>query len=171
MTDRELDALIITLLTPLLAPVGLARNYQQVMQGDASTPWVWFVKIGDSRHGYVRRSDTWDAQAAKLIHAEVQAVETTYQFTAATPPTPSGPTAADILQTVADLVQSDLFLTACGAADVGVLRVTSVSNPYIRNDQDRFEAVPTFDLVLTHRRTRIIDGVGLQSIQSGIYRT
>lgn len=170
MTDRELDGLIMAVLGPLLAPVSLARNYQQVVQGAATQPWVWFVKVSDHRHGHAYRSNVWDEGASRMVHTESQVVETTYQFTASVPAA-STLYAADLLQDVAGLVQSDGFLTALRAAGVGVQRVTDVSNPYLQNDQDRFESVPTFDIVLTHQRSRVVEGNVLQSIELGIYRS
>jgi hypothetical protein len=64
-------------------------------------------------------------------------------------------TESDILNIVSGIMQSDTLLAAFRAAGAGILRVTDVRNPYIVDDRDRFEAVPSFDIVLTHKRKTV----------------
>lgn len=161
MNDKEINALFMARLLPAMtaAPdlygVKLARNYQQTQQGANSTPYVYFVKIGDRRHGHPERRETWDAAAGAFRHEEWQQYETTYQFTAWVPQDAKDVTSlteSDILNQVAGFLQSDTLLAAFRAAGAGILRVTEVRNPYVVDDRDRFEAVPSFDIVLTHKR-------------------
>lgn len=164
MKDKELAALFMAQLLPRMQAhpdlygVGLARSYQQTPQGAASGPYVYFVKLGDRRYGHVERREEWNAATSTFDHHETQQYETTYQLSAWVPQDVkdvTSSTESDILNAVSGIMQSDSLLSAFRAAGVGVLRVTEVRNPYIVNDQDRFAAVPSFDVVLTHKRTSV----------------
>lgn len=164
MNDKELNALfmgpVFTAMTAdiRLNGVKLARSFQQSQQGAASGPFVYFVKIGDHRFGHPRRADVWDADGQTMRHTELQKYETTYQLSAWIPQDPADVTAlteSDILNIVSGIMQSDAILAAFRAAGAGILRVTDIRNPYIVDDRDRFEAVPTFDVVLTHDRENV----------------
>jgi len=161
VNDKELNALFMgPLLTAMtgdirLNGVRLARNFQQTQQGAATGPYVYFVKISDHRFGHPYRADVWDEGAQTMRHTEMQVYETTYQLSAWVPQDAADVTAlteSDILNIVSGIMQSDAILAAFRAAGAGILRVTDVRNPYIVDDRDRFEAVPTFDVVLTHKR-------------------
>lgn len=161
MNDKEINALFMAKLFPAMQAqpdlygVKLARNFQQTQQGAASNPYVYFVKIFDHRYGHVERREIWDNDAGDFRHEESQQYETTYQFSAWVPQDSKDVTSlteSDILNLVSGIMQSDALINAFRAAGAGILRVTDVSNPYIVDDRDRFEAVPTFDIVLTHKR-------------------
>lgn len=161
MRDKQLNALIMAQLKPAmvatsgLADVLLTRNYQQTQQGATTGPTVYFVKISDKRYGQTKRKDTYNTTPADFTHTERQAYETTYQFSAWVPQTPSDVnvlTESDILNAVSGIMQSDTILQAFRAAGVGIQRITEVRNPYVVDDRNRFEAVPSFDIVFTHSR-------------------
>lgn len=164
MNDKQLAALFMAQLLPAiqaasgLAGVKLARNFQPRQQGANNSPYVYFFKIGDHRYGHPEKKDVWNATAGTFDHTEIQQYESTYQFSAWVPQDPkdvTGLTESDILNTVSGIIQSDLILAAFRAQEVGILRVTDVRNPYIVDDRDRFEAVPSFDVILTHKRTSV----------------
>ena len=164
MNDKQLAALFMAQLLPAmqatsgLAGVKLARNYQQRQQGASNSPYVYFVKTGDHRHGHPAKTEAYNSASGNFTHTESQQYETTYQFSAWVPQDPkdvTGLTESDILNVVSGIMQSDAILAAFRAEGVGVLRVTDVRNPYIADDRDQFEAVPSFDVVLTHKRTSV----------------
>ena len=164
MNDKQLAALFMAQLLPAmqatsgLSGVKLARSYQSRQQGANSSPYVYFVKVGDHRYGHPERKEVWNAQANAFDHWEIQQYETTYQFSAWVPQDPkdvTGLTESDILNVVSGIMQSDALLAAFRAQGVGILRVTDVRNPYIVDDHDQFEAVPSFDVTLTHKRTSV----------------
>ena len=168
MNDKQINMLFMAHVlpamqaTPDIATVKLARNFQQRQQGAASAAYVYFVKIGDHRHGSPKRSDVYNEVTGLFDHTETQTYETTYQFSAWVPQDPSNVTQlteSDTLNIVSGIIQSDAILAAFSAAGVGVLRVTDVRNPYIVDDRDRFEAIPTFDIVLTHQRKTAVSAV------------
>ena len=155
MTDKEMQRLIMATLAPMMpAGLALARNYQPKQEGAPSIPAIYFVKIGDRRYGHPSRRDVWDVDQGVFVHTERQVYISTYQFQA-TEPTNQELTASDILNTVSGIIQSDKILSAFLAAGVGVQRVTDVRNPYIVDERDQFEAVPSFDIVLSHWRDTV----------------
>ncbi len=179
MNDKQLNALIVTNLQPAIAAtsglslVKLARNFQQRQQGAEVGPIVYFVKLTDRRYGHTQRKDTYDIDEDEFTHVEGQIYESTYQFSAWIPQTPSDVnslTESDVLNAVSSIIQSDTIITAFNAAGVGILRVTDVRNPYVVDDRDRFEAVPSFDIVLTHARTLVATVPTVTTYDANLYR-
>lgn len=158
MTDKELAALFMaTLLPPLQVEhplVKMARNFQPTQQGAPSTAYVFFHKVMDKRYGQVKRTEVFDPLLGIFNHTETQIYESTYQFSAWVPQDSSSLiTESDILNTLSGIIQSDAVIESFKQQDVGLLRVMDVKNPYIVDDRDRFEAVPSFDVVLIHNRS------------------
>ena len=157
MNDKQIAALFVSELLPRaqaqpgLAGVVLARKYQPRQHGAATGPVVYFFKVSDHNHGAPQRQDL-----AGTAQTQRQLVETTYQFAAWVPQDPAALAAlteSDVLNVVSAIMQSDAILAAFRAAGVGIQRVTEIRNPYFVDERDRFEAEPTFDIVLTHYRT------------------
>ena len=175
MTDAQLQALVLAQLElriPLypqlasIAGLSVAQNFQPRQAGRQSDPTIYFVKISHKRYGFTGTRNTYvpptdpppppPAPLGSFLHEEVQAYEQRYQFMALVPQRPSDPfalTASDVLDTVAGIIGSDACRAALQAQGVGILRITDVRNPYFTNDQNRFEADPSFDVVFTHTRT------------------
>lgn len=179
MNDKQLAALFMAQLLPAiqaapgLSGVKLARSFQSRQQGASSSAYAYFFKIGDHRHGSPARKDAYDTQAGTFTHTETQQYESTYQFSAWVPQDPkdvTGLTESDILNTVSSIIQSDAIISAFNAAGVGILRVTDVRNPYIVDDHDQFEAVPSFDVILTHKRTSVSTIPAVATYESNVSR-
>lgn len=179
MNDKQIAALFMAQLLPTmqavtdLAGVKLKRNFQARQHGADSTAYVYFVKIGDRRYGHPERRDVWNVQTEVFDHVEIQQYESTYQFSAWVPQTPQDVTSlseSDILNTVSGIIQSDSILAAFQAQEVGILRVTEVRNPYIVDDRDQFEAIPSFDVILTHKRQLAITLPAVVAYEANISR-
>lgn len=164
MNDKQLAALFMAHVLPAiratdgLENVKLKRNYQQRQQGGDTTPYVYFVKLGDKRYGSPVRKDQYRTDLGDFQHVEAQQYESTYQISAMIPQNPADIdelTESDILNVVSGIIQSDEIIEAFRASNVGILRVTDVRNPYVLDDRDQFKALPTFDVVLTYRRQRV----------------
>lgn len=175
MTDAELQALIVAQLTtriplfPQLAGIAgleVAQNFQPRQEGRRTSPTIYFVKISHRRYGFTGTRNTYvpptdpppppPAALGTFLHEEVQVYEQRYQFMALVPQNPAQPmalTASDVLDTVAGILGSDACRAAMQAQGVGIQRITDVRNPYFTNDQNRFEADPSFDVVFCHTRT------------------
>lgn len=165
MTDMEIAAVFQSVLlpamaaTPGLAGVKLARNYQNRTHGANTSAYVYYFKIGpDHRYGHVARQEVYDETNQVFTHTETQIYESTYQLMAQVPQDPANVTRlteSDILNLVSGIMQSDAILAAFRAAGAGILRITDVRNPQNVLDRDQFEAVPNFDIVLTHKRVSV----------------
>lgn len=164
MNDLTLFAAVRTVLL-----AGLADNGQSAvpvvqfnpgtLQGRPSGPALLFQKIGDRRYGWTKREDVPDPDVpTQMIHREVQDYESTLQFEALGPPPASDgaalptSTASDLVNLAAAILQGDKAIQALRVLGLAVLRVTDVRNPFMQNDRDQFEAVPSFDLVVTHEQ-------------------
>lgn len=175
MTDAQLQALIVAQLGvfipqyPQLASIAgltVAQTFQPRQQGRQSTPTIYFFKVGHRRYGFTGTRDIYvpptdpppppPAALGSFRHEEIQVYEQRYQFMALVPQSPAQPmalTASDVLDTVAGIMGSDGCRGALRAQGVGILRITELRNPYFTNEQNRFEADPSFDVIFTHTRT------------------
>lgn len=150
--------------------VDVIQSNQPTQQGIPSTPTVYFFKVGDKRFGFLGREDIWDAPASTMRHVETQYYETTFQVSALVlinPQNTNQYTASDLVNAVAAIMQSDKTRAILNAADVGILRVLSVNNPYFIDDRDQFEAAPFFEFTLVHQQvledtTPIVEGIELE---------
>lgn len=161
MNDKQMAALFMAELLPRmqaqtdLAGVLLARKYQPRQHGATTGPIVYFFKVGDHNHGSPQREDFYNEAGVIFDQTQRQLVETTYQLAAWVPQNPAAVTAlteSDVLNIVSAIMQSEALIAAFRAAGVGIQRVTDIRNPYFTDERDRFEAEPSFDIVLTHYR-------------------
>lgn len=131
------------------------QSFQPTQQGVNTKPTAYLHKIMDNRYGFPEWSEVWDADSETMIHGDVQQYQTTFQMSALAtqdPSVPSNFTAADILNRVAYILQSQPTIATFESQGVGILRVTDIRNPYFTDDRERNEASPSFDFVLTHKQ-------------------
>lgn len=179
MNDKQIAGLFISILQPAItanantATVKLARNFQPRQAGATNDAYVYFVKIGDHRYGHTQRKDVFDVDEETFTHTELQVYESTYQLSAWVPQDPTNTsqlTESDILNEVSCIIQTDTVMAAFRTAGVGILRVTDIRNPYIVDDRDRFEAVPSFDVVLTHNRSIVTTNPAVVTYEANLSR-
>lgn len=179
MNDRQLFKLFMSSVLPLarategLSSIKMARAFQPRQHGASTEPYVYFHKVGDHRHGHPSRKDVWNAGRGAFDHVETEQYETTIQFSAWIPQAGTDPdelTESDILNAVSGIIQSDEILTAFRAQGVGVLRVTDVRSQAIVDERDQFATVPTFDVTLTHLRTRVSTIPAVATIEANFGR-
>lgn len=190
MTEKELWALIFSVLTAGFTAAGYnatnpaAPGYVNIKQGDQPTLTgrpdgmaVLVSRISSRRYGWVRRSDVWDADLSKMVHTEAQKMETTFQVGALAPQNPNSPTfladktAADLVMRAAAVLQSTVTLRAFKEAGVGVFRVTDIREPEMaENDQDKFEATPSFDFTLNYTNSDVTEEPAVETIDLAVYR-
>lgn len=162
MTDNGLIKIFYPIITAGLLADGyvnviVQQSNQPTQQGIPTNPTVYFYKIGDKRYGFLGRFDKWDTINSKMVHTETQPYETAFRVQALVlqnPLTPNQYTAADLVNEVASIMQSDNTRAILEAQNIGILRVQDVINPYFVDDRDQFEASPSFDFVLTYLQTR-----------------
>lgn len=168
MNDLALLAVIRATLLAGLTRAGQSTTLviqldQPTLQGRPSGPALLIQKIpGDKRYGWLKREDVPDPDVpTQMIHREVQFYESTIQIEALGPPAPSTgaplptSTASDLVNLAAAIVQGDAGMKQMRDAGLGVLRVTQVRNPFMKNDREQYEAVPSFDLVVTHEQVML----------------
>lgn len=165
MTDNELIQLFLPVIKDGLIAAGFSgvdvvASSQPTQQGVNTAPTVFFYKIGDYRYGSVGRKEELKLDESEFVHREIQWYETTFQIHALSIQDVNDitkPTASDLVNTVAAILQSSKTLEIFLAADVGILKIGDIRNPYFSDDRDRFEASPSFDFVLLHQQ--IIESV------------
>lgn len=145
---------------------------QPTMQGSPTAPTVYFYKLATKRYGFLGRNDAWDIITSKMDHTESQYYESTWTVQALVlqnPATPNQYTASDLADEVASIMQSDATRAILNANNIGILRISDISNPYFIDDRDNYEAVPSFDFVLVYENLRpSIDPI-IDQFVAGIY--
>lgn len=173
MTDHEFRVAIRSILLSRMADVGLTAyrvlaEYQTTSQG-RDRDAVYFFTVSDNRHGWQGRKYSFPATAPDGQAVESQQMQTTLQFGAFV--TPGGSfTALDLVNNVAMLINSMSFAEDARAQKIGVQRATNIRTPYFKNDQDRFEPSPSFDVTFSYRRTIAPVTPFIDTLQPAIHR-
>jgi hypothetical protein len=177
MTDNQLFALVRTVILTGLAARDLngwkvARKFQPKQQGANSTPTVYLFKLNDKNIGSPRTAYKWNADLQRMDADDARTYETTFQASILMDETDDADalTPGDVAIEVAAIMQSDEALAALRAAEVGIIRVTDIRNPYDVNDRTQYAADPSFDFVLTHKRRRVYVAPHATSIEGNIHR-
>lgn len=173
MTDNALVTLIRAALLTQLATQGQAGtlvlgSYQPTAQGRESGPAVYFFCPTDERYGWQGRTGVYNSGANAYDYTERQWHNTTFQLGALAPQDPANltlPTPKDIVALCAMIVNGSAFRAALRAQAVGVQRVTTIRQPYFVNDREQFEASPSFDFTVSHRRTIIQQAPAVESVE------
>jgi len=163
MTDKEL---LILIRAQLLAGLGrqgdttteVIASHQPRSQGRVDGPALYVYKLMDHRYGWQHRKQEYDAESGDISVTEKQYMETSFQVTALYPQDPAdttGPTASDLASLAAMIVGSMTFGEAMKSQGAGVQRVMDILNPYFDNDRGQFEASPSFDFTVSHKRIMV----------------
>lgn len=169
MTENQMyTALIATINAGLtlaaVADVDVRQAYQPSITGRPPSPAILFSNQPSQRYGFLKRDDVWDLTTQTMTHIETQVMTTTFQCGALAEQNPSADpatalTAGDLVSRAARILQSDAGREQLRAAGLGILRITEIRAPYFKNDQDTFEASPSFDFTLTHLLVDMSPGV------------
>lgn len=167
MNDRSLYTALIAVIR---AGMGMTSDVLEIAQsnqlraaGRPTTRALLLDKVGEYRYGHVKREDVPDPDDPLLmIHRETQIYETRVRVNGMAKPPPvrgevdaNEPSASDLLNQAAAVLQSDEGMAALRAAGIAPLRVLEVRNPTFRNDQDQFEASPSFDFLFQHDQVTV----------------
>lgn len=155
MLEQALLALVrATLLAELPNGTAVLQKNNPVSVGASSVPTVYLETIiPGQRVGWLGRRDR-DTATEDMTHEEEQWLETTLQISALVTLVDGQPSAADLCQMAADILQGDAGLRALAASRVRPLRATTSRTVQIVNDRQQFEANPSFDIVLSHVQIR-----------------
>lgn len=179
MRDNEIFIMFRSLLLQMMPERGITdvlvkQNYQPTQQGRPNQSTVFMTKITDRRHGSRRIDESYDEDQQAIIRTETQVMESTFQFAALVsernPADNTELTAADVLKTVAAILQSPDFIEAIKVQGAQVLRITDIRTTPTDNDRDRFEFEPSFDVVLTHKDIFTKQIPAVTKVTSGLHR-
>lgn len=155
MNDKALLALIIsTMHTGLLAQgvtVGIKQSYQPTQQGVPLAPTLFIYKARDRRYGFPQISYTVDGMGLATFTSK-QDMITTFQIEASAPQNPSeltSFTASDYLNVAAMVLSTT---DAFRIAGVNIMRISAMREMHFKDERGQFEAMPSFDLSITHQR-------------------
>lgn len=156
MTENQIWTLIVgilkTGLTGAYPTVKVRQDAQPAMTGTPSGPAVLLHTDGARRYGYLKRDDVIELDGS-ATHTETQKYELKIQCGALYPQDPAdttGPTATDLVEAAATIMQSDATRVTLLAVGVGIYRVTDIRTPQFQDDRDVFEASPSFDFTLNY---------------------
>lgn len=162
MLENTLLALVRSVLLAAVPGVEVNALYQPSTVGMPSGPQILQQVIMSRRYGALRREDRWPTTPAEEFqHIETQWWETTLQIGATARLDPTDPnymasrTAMDICKAASDALQSDTGLAALAVQRVRPLRITEIRQVRFVNDSDQYEAMPSFDVVLSHPQVTI----------------
>ena len=178
MQDNELISALVTTIRTGAALVGLPVDIrvkqasQPTQQGAESNPAIYLTKISHNRYGWPGYTEFFDKDRLQMRRRTTQVYQTTFQVNALAiqdPQNENSLTASDLLDKAASLLNGPAGMSLMRKAGIGVLRVTDVRNPYFKDDSGRFEASPSFDIVLTHKTVTVsdIDSVAVTEINIG----
>ena len=175
-TDNTLIQLFLPIIQSGLAADGFTgvtvqQANQPTQQGIPTGPTVYFYKLYNRRYGFLGRQDVWDENLDQMTHHEGQYYETSFRFQALVLQNVKTPgyTASDLINEVACILQSDSTIVELNAQNVGILRITDISNPYFTDDRDNFEALPSFEITLLYLNDRISVDPVVDTYEYGIY--
>ncbi len=168
MTENELYTLVCNVIKaglvgfPLFKDITVRQSYQPRITGAPTGSAVLLSDIHTQRYGFLKRESKWepvvpatDPPTGREVRTERQNCVMTMQANAQilVPPAPKplpAYTAGDLLMRVSSILQGDDGREALQAGGVGILRVTELRKIHIKNDQDQFQASPSFDFDLCY---------------------
>lgn len=165
-TDNDIIATLVTLLNEGFtyansSGVTVMQKNQPTREGIPSGPAVFIEKLFDRRYGFPKTERV--VQDNGFVESLFQKYDTTFQISARSMQYPGvdQPTASDLLNTAASILQSTKAVTLFQANKAGLYRIVSaVSNNYLQDDQDRPEASPSFDIGVSYTRVTPIQFIG-----------
>lgn len=148
------------------------QSNQPTQQGVPTGPVVLMSIVDNRRYGSPYRANVYNSEAEDFDHVETQVYETTLQFDALLPQTPTDAaqiTAGDLVNYAAYILQSSRTIEALQVQGIGIERITQVRNPHFDDDRDQFESSPSFDCVFTHKQIVTSSNPMLQSTELQIF--
>lgn len=143
------------------------QKQQPTKQGVPVASTIYFEKLFDTPYGWtaISHEESFENGQYRLTETESQLIPTTFQISAMALQDPADimlPTASDLVIAARAVLQSRHAMNEFAAMGIGIFRAaTPVTNTYAADDQDRQEASPSFDIVLSYARnlTTTIDAI------------
>lgn len=136
--------------------VGVQQKEQPTQQGRNVEPTVFIEKLFDKPYGSAAVKYDTHTDVNLVSETETQVYTSTFQVSAACTQDPrniSLPTASDLCDIARMILQRRSAIRYFQAVGINLLRVADqIRNTYFTNEQDRQEAMPSFDLVVSFTR-------------------
>lgn len=163
MNDNDVLRIIIGIIRTALGNMGDAfstisveQKYQPTQTGTPEPPAVFIHKVLTDRYGHPGRRSVFNTGNDNFDYEESIWRVPTFQISGLSQQDPASTTqltASDIVETVADILQTEATRQTLLSSGIGITRITQVREAYFTNDKQRFEQSPSFDFVLSYRRT------------------
>lgn len=153
--------------------ITVVQSAQPTQQGIETGGAVYFQQTNKKRYGFPQVESSWDEIEQSEILTTIQQLEVTYQARALVIQNPANLTsltASDVLNYVADILQSESTIVTLNDSEIGILRIMDLSNLYFVDDKGRYEAAPVLTFILTYSQSRIENIDSTRIIQPGFYR-
>lgn len=169
MTDNDIIRIFLPLIKSGLTTYGyttaqVLQGYQPTKQGTDTAPSLHFHKIGDKRIGHPYRKSIWNELNATMTDADYQVMEATWQISTLVRQ-PDTFTASDLANVAAMIMQTSSFAETLKASGIGIFRITEVRNPYQLDDREQYQAMPSFDFVISYSRSLSLAGAKVDVIE------
>jgi hypothetical protein len=166
-TDNTLFDLVANTLDAASALAGwnyltVARD-QPSPQGAVTAGTIYLERQFDDRYGWAASNDVYNPPnpdtppnpQGTYTKNELQWIEAHFQVSAMVIQNPSDltvPTALDVVRYLAQYMNHRTIVKSLiRSSGVGILRVSTVRNPWDKDDRDIFEATPSFDLIVPYQ--------------------
>ncbi len=178
MNDNQVLAILIAILRNgfnLLAmpDIAIKQSYQPTKQGTPEGAAIFIHKIMAPRYGHPGRRSTYNAGNANFDTVDSIWRTPTFQISGLSPQNPADAaslTASDIVETAADILQTESTRETLLQSGIGIYRILSIRESYFVDDRDRHEQEPSFDVTLTYRREFQLTTPAVTATDAAIYR-
>lgn len=176
MKDNDLIVIFRSKISEALAKANwnfpVIQLEQPTLQGANTDSTVYFQKLFDVPYGTAQRTKQWDAANNVFNDTEEQAYETTFKVSALIPQVPgdlSIPTPSDVVNYIQKYLSHRAIIAQMNKLGFRILRVTRVTNPYFTDDKSLMEAMPSFDIVITHSQSLTLTIPKIDRIEGKAY--
>ncbi len=164
-----ISALQTAVTTPSLQGVLINRSYEPRQRSENRQDSVYIHKVSSRRYGF--QGEKFLPDTEELV--ETWILESVYQISSNVEENPADVnerTAFDIADSMAAFFNSRATRRTLNQAGLNILRITDIRTPYFKNEQDRFEASPSFDFTISYNQTNTIEVPTINEFVSGIQR-
>ena len=159
INDNEIIAQIITALGAGLAANGypspnIKQSFQPTQQGADNIAW-YINKVATHKYGFTGTKQAFNAANNNFDVTEGRILERTFQVTAYNKQDAADwqqPTAFDMADVAAAVMQSAAVIAALRAQNLYMLRITDVREPYFVDDSGQNQTSPSFDFTLVYNK-------------------
>lgn len=178
MNDTQVIILLIQILRQALDGMGLndvqiLQDFQPTQQGIPEARVVYIHKLTPKRYGHPIETPVYNSNTGEFDVTEGFWRVVPWQISTRAQQDPedlTGLTAADLADTVADILQMSSTRQTLLTNNIGIERITEVRLLYEQNEKDRFEQTPSFDFTLSYKKTYVSTVPAVDAVECNINR-